>query len=57
MEDVPIVDAVERIEAALARAEAAAPALTELRGRHEQLKASVSRSLEQLDRLIESQAE
>ncbi|MCJ2177389.1 hypothetical protein [Novosphingobium album (ex Hu et al. 2023)] len=55
MEDVPIVHAVERIEAALARVEAAAPALTELRDRHVRFKASVSRSLEQLDQLIENQ--
>ena len=57
MEDVPIVHTVERIEAALARAEAAALSLTGLRDRHERLKASVTRSLEHLDRLIESQPE
>ncbi|MCT2401034.1 hypothetical protein [Novosphingobium mangrovi (ex Huang et al. 2023)] len=57
MEEVPIVKAVERIEAALARVEAASREAADLRNRHERLKASVSRSLEDLDRLIADRTE
>jgi hypothetical protein len=52
MEEAPIVQTVERIEAALARLEAASRDTAGLRVRHERLKASVSRSLEDLDKLI-----
>ncbi|MCJ2186455.1 hypothetical protein [Novosphingobium beihaiensis] len=55
MEDASIVHAVERIEAALARIETASREQAELQSRHSQLKAAVSRSLENLDKLIESQ--
>ncbi|WP_197063514.1 hypothetical protein [Novosphingobium malaysiense] len=54
MEDVSIVNTIERIEAALARAEAASREAADLRARHEQLKSSVSHSLDNLDTLIES---
>lgn len=57
MEDTPIQGILERIEAALTRVESAAAGLTGLRDRHERLKASVTRSLEQLDHMIESQPE
>ena len=49
MEDASIVNAIERIEAALTRAEAASREAADLRQR---LKSSVSRSLENLDTLI-----
>ncbi len=52
MEKDAIVQAVDRIEAALARVEAAARETADLRRRHEGLKASVARSLEDIDRLI-----
>ena len=52
MEDASIVNAIERIEAALKRAEAASREAADLRQRHERLKSSVSRSLENLDTLI-----
>jgi hypothetical protein len=54
-------DALKRIEAALARLEAAAkrPAsgATEWEARHQRLRDAVGRSLQQLDELIGSQAE
>ncbi|MGE4306445.1 MAG: hypothetical protein AB7E24_20730 [Novosphingobium sp.] len=46
------MNAIERIEAALTRAEAASREAADLRQRHERLKSSVSRSLENLDTLI-----
>lgn len=49
MEEAPIVDAVGRIEAALARLETA---LDGSRRRHEALKTSVAASLADLDALI-----
>ncbi|SFF99773.1 hypothetical protein SAMN05518801_10587 [Novosphingobium sp. CF614] len=56
MEEASIVHAVERIEAALARIETHAAITSrksaDLQGRHEQLKACVARSLEELDGLI-----
>ena len=54
MEEEPIVVAIKRIEAALSRVEAASRKAADLAGRHHRLKASVSRSLEDLDRLIGS---
>ena len=53
MEHAPIVEAVERIEAALTRAEAASRETAGLRDRHDRFKTSVSRLLSDLDRLIE----
>lgn len=52
MEEAPIVHAVERIEAALARIEAASRKSGELHRRHAKLKASVTRSLADLDALL-----
>ncbi|GGB99398.1 hypothetical protein GCM10011494_17320 [Novosphingobium endophyticum] len=52
MEQAAICQALERIEAALARIEAAARQTSGLRGRHEKLKASVEQSLIEIDGLI-----
>lgn len=52
MDEASVVNALEKIEAALARIETASSNVTDLRYRHERLKASVSRSLEDLDRMI-----
>jgi hypothetical protein len=52
MDETPIVVAVERIEAALARLEAALDGTRGLHQRHEALRASVARSLANLDALI-----
>lgn len=61
MDEAPIVDAVERIEAALSRLEIAAQGLKaratgspSLQQRHETLKATVAGSLAQLDALLAS---
>lgn len=46
------MNALERIEAALARLEIAAHDIKDLRDRHDRLKGSVSRSLDAIDELI-----
>jgi hypothetical protein len=55
MEQTAICQALERIEAALARVEVSAPLCSGLRGRHEKLKASVEKSLAEIDELIAGQ--
>ena len=52
MEQTAICQALERIETALARIETAARQASDLRGRHEKLKASVEQSLIEIDGLI-----
>lgn len=52
MEEASIAQAVERIEAALARIDAASRKSTDLHRRHARLKASVARSLADLDALL-----
>lgn len=52
MEEASIVNAVERIGAALERLEAIPRKNAELGARHARLKASVARSLQELDELI-----
>jgi hypothetical protein len=56
MEEASIVNAVERLEAALRRLEAAVRQQGDLGQRHASLKASISRSVEELDRLIAESA-
>ncbi|WP_374412645.1 hypothetical protein [Novosphingobium colocasiae] len=53
MTEEPIAQALARIELALDRAESAAREAGELAGRHARLKASVARSLHELDSLLE----
>ena len=57
MEQDPIVQAVERIEAALARIETASREAAALRARHEGLKTSVAQTLQDIDRLLAGVAE
>jgi hypothetical protein len=52
MDQNPIVQVVERIEAALSRVEKASRDAAGLRERHDGLKASVARSIEDIDRLL-----
>lgn len=52
MDQTAICHALERIEAALARVEASAAQCSGLSGRHERLKASVEKSLAEIDELI-----
>lgn len=52
MEDPPIVDTIERIEAALARIDTVSSDAAGLRTRHQTLKETVARSLDDLDRLL-----
>lgn len=52
MEQTALCQALERIEAALARVEVSAPQCSGLRGRHGKLKASVEKSLAEIDELI-----
>lgn len=52
MEEASALNALEKIEAALARIEIASRRAAELGHRHERLKASVSRSLDEIDKLI-----
>lgn len=53
MTEEPIAQALARIEQALDRAECAAREAGELAGRHTRLKASVARSLRELNSLLE----
>ena len=53
MTEEPIAKALERIEQALARAEGAARKVGGLSDRHTRLKASVARSLKELDSFLE----
>ncbi|GGZ08837.1 hypothetical protein [Novosphingobium colocasiae] len=53
MTEEPIAQALARIELALDRAESAAREAGELAHRHARLKASVARSLHELDSLLE----
>ena len=57
MDQNPIVQAVERIEAALSRVEKASRDAAGLRERHDGLKASVARSIEDIDRLLSGATE
>jgi hypothetical protein len=55
MEQTALCQALERIETALARVEAAALHSAGLRTRHEKLKATIEKSLDALDDLIAKQ--
>ena len=52
MNEAPALHALARIEQALARIEAAAQQGADLRRRHDELKATVALSLEQIDVLL-----
>jgi hypothetical protein len=52
MDQSAISEALTRIETALRRVDAASRHTVALRGRHEQLKASVRKSLDEIDAVI-----